>query len=280
MARPNSRDPKKHPAALLGQRLGRLRITAGLPTHEAAAKAFGYSRETITKVESGERTPTDQVFSTYLEKCNATPAQAESLREDLELARNAEPVVPEFAEPWLKIEPEATIIRAWGLNTIPSNSRSTTTRSRCSLSTVWTRIRPPRALHSVSSGRRSSTNPTPTRMTAILYEPLLNCLVGTATITAGELEHLLKMSDRPNVIIQVVRESGYFPGMDGQFQMASGRTIPDTLNMIAVRDQTINDPVVVEEASALFETIRSYALSAAESRTLIQEALQRWKNQQ
>jgi hypothetical protein len=30
----------------------------------------------------------------------------------------------------------------------------------------------------------------------------------------------------------------------------------------------------------LFEDIRSFALSAAESRALIQEAIQQWKNQQ
>lgn len=88
------------------------------------------------------------------------------------------------------------------------------------------------------------------------------------------------MLNRPNVIIQVVREAGYFPGFAGQFEIASGRAIPATLNMITVRVQTTNDPVVVDEAAASFEEIRGYARPVAESRALIQEALPEWKNQQ
>jgi transcriptional regulator with XRE-family HTH domain len=280
MARPNSRDPKKHPAALLGQRLGRLRIAAGFPTHEAAARAFGYSRETITKVESGERTPTDLVFNSYLEKCQATPDQAESLREDLELARNAEPVVPEFAEPWLNVEREATIIRSWALDVIPGQLQ--TYEYAFAMFVAGGLDEDEAAAKAAARVKRAAIldGPEATRLTAILYEPLLQCLVGTSEVTAAELEHLLEMSRRPNIIIQVVQQTGFFPGLNGQFEIASGRTIPDTLNVITIRDQTINDPVVVEEAIVLFESIRSYAVSAADSRALIQEAHQRWKNQQ
>jgi uncharacterized protein DUF5753 len=95
----------------------------------------------------------------------------------------------------------------------------------------------------------------------------------------AELEHLLEMSQKPNVIIQVVREPAYFPGHDGAFAIARGRTIPDTLNMVNIEDHTTTVPAVVDKAIELFEEVRSYALSAAESRALIQEALQRWKNQ-
>lgn len=280
MPRPNSRDPKQSPAALLGQRPRRLRQAAGFPSQEAGARAMGYAREVVTKAESGERVPTDQVFRKYLETFHATAGQAESLYEDLELARNlADPVIPEFAEPWLDVEPEAAIIRAWGLDMMPGQLQTYDYAHAMFLAGSMDEDKA--AARAAARVKRASIldGPEPTRLTAILYEPLLSRLVGIPGVMGGQLEHLLEMSQRPNVIIQVVREAGYFLGLRGQFQIASGRAIPDTLNMITIRDQTTNDPIVVDEAITLFEDIRGYALSAAESRTMIQEALQRWKNQ-
>ena len=125
MPRPNSRDPKQSPAALLGQRLRRLRQAAGFTSQEAGARAMGYAREVVTKAESGERVPTDQVFRTYLETFHATPGQAESLTEDLELARNlTDPVIPEFAEPWGDVEPEGAIHRAWARDGRPGRRQT------------------------------------------------------------------------------------------------------------------------------------------------------------
>ncbi|MCW2933594.1 MAG: hypothetical protein JWM19_4556, partial [Actinomycetia bacterium] len=40
------------------------------------------------------------------------------------------------------------------------------------------------------------------------------------------------------------------------------------------------DPIVVGKVIALFQEIHGYARSVAESRTLITEAIQRWKSQQ
>ena len=102
------------------------------------------------------------MFRKYLEAFRATPGQAESLAEGLELARNlTDPVIPQFAEPWLEVEPEAAII---------------------------------------------------------LYESLLRHQVGTPEIMAAELEHLLDMMNRPNVVIQVVREGAYFQGSRGSLK--------------------------------------------------------------
>ena len=97
---------------------------------------------------------------------------------------------------------------------------------------------------------------------------------------ARQLSHLLEMSRRPNLVIQVVRDTGYFPGRRGQFEIASGPGIIDTMVTWGVEDQTMDDPALVGKAAALFERIRGYALTIEESRSLIQEALQRWQSQQ
>lgn len=90
----------------------------------------------------------------------------------------------------------------------------------------------------------------------------------------------MEVSKRRNVIIQVVPDSGYFPGMAGAFQIASGPAIPDTVDMETVEDCVTDDRGVDGKVAALFEEIRSYALNAADSRALIQEAIRRWKSRQ
>ncbi len=95
--------------------------------------------------------------------------------------------------------------------------------------------------------------PEGTRMTAILYEPILHRLVGTFEIMEAQLARLLALADRPNIVVQVIREPAYFPGHNGQFEIARGRMIPDTLNMINIEDHTTTTPAVVDMAIALFE---------------------------
>jgi hypothetical protein len=121
----------------------------------------------------------------------------------------------------------------------------------------------------------------PTRLIAIIYEPLLHRRVGTPETMTAEMDHLLKLMEKPNAIIQVVQTSEeYFAGHDGQFQIASGPTIPGTMSQVGIQDHTTTTPAVVDRASMQFEVIRSYALSAPNSRALIQEALQQWKSKQ
>jgi hypothetical protein len=94
----------------------------------------------------------------------------------------------------------------------------------------------------------------------------------------GQLEDLLQLSQRRNVINQVIPDAGYFLGYEGQFQIASGPGILDTVE--TVEDHVSDDPATARKVAELFEEIRSYALNAAESRALIQEAVRRWSQQQ
>ena len=49
---------------------------------------------------------------------------------------------------------------------------------------------------------------------------------------------------------------------------------------MAVEDYVTDDQAVARKVVALFEEIRSYALNAHESQVRIQEALERWSQQQ
>lgn len=62
----------------------------------------------------------------------------------------------------------------------------------------------------------------PVQLWAVLDEAVLRRLVGGAAVTAEQLTHLVELSTRPNVDIQVLpAETGAHPGGDGSFQILS-----------------------------------------------------------
>jgi transcriptional regulator with XRE-family HTH domain len=280
MARPNARDPRKHPVAALGRALARLRRAAGFRTADALARKMGFARETIAKVESGERTPSDDVYAAWLQACRCSAELRANLDDQLELARNYELVIPKFAEPWLAVEAAADFIHVWALDVMPGLLQ--TYDYALGMFVTVGLDEDTAAKKAVARVKRQSIleGPEATRATFIIFEPILRRRVGTREVTAKQLTHLLQMMDCHNVVIQVVRDQGeYFAGFAAQFAIATGRQIPDTLNMITVEDQTTDKGSAVDTATALFERIRAYAEPMEESRAIIQEALKRWQSQ-
>jgi transcriptional regulator with XRE-family HTH domain len=275
------RDPRKDPKAALGEALRQLRVDAGYTQGAAAAKIVGYSEDSIQKAETGNQVPTDVLYEGLLPLYNVTPRERVILDVMRAHARHADPVVPEFAEPWLDAEKAAVVIHTWSLDTLPGLTQTYDYAHAMfikagldeDMAAARATARVKRA--AILDGKE------PTRLTAIIYEPLLYRRVGTSQIMVAEMEHLGALMDKPNVIIQLVRTSeDYFPGHDGEFAIARGRTISDTLNTVSIEDHTMTTQAVVDRASMLFEVIRSYALNVTDSRALIQEALQRWKSRQ
>ena len=86
--------------------------------------------------------------------------------------------------------------------------------------------------------RQAKVNgPDAAHITALIYESALHLLVGTPQTMATQLERLLELSRRRNLVIQVVPDTGsYFPGLDGPFAIASGPDIADTVDVVAVED--------------------------------------------
>jgi hypothetical protein len=71
--------------------------------------------------------------------------------------------------------------------------------------------------------------PNATRVTAMIDESVLYRVVGSPAVLLGQLNHLMELSKRPNVIIQVVCSPKYYHGQDVPFEIATGRAITATL---------------------------------------------------
>ena len=280
MPRSNSRDPETNPAALLGEQLRHMRLAAGFSTQPAFASRLGFGPDVVSKAETGAQPPSDDVFTRWLDICDATDRERQMLAALLKLARKAHGPIPEFIEKWLKAERIAEFLRLWALLLVPGLLQ--TRQYAHAMYTLG-------GLDEAEAAQQAAVRierqvildgPDPAHLTAIIYEPVLHHLVGTPDIMVAQLTHLLELSKRRNVVIQVVRDTGYFIGMEGAFQIASGDGMPDTMMMLAVEDQTTEDRTLTRKTLALFEEIRGYALNIEDSRALIMEAIERWKSRQ
>src|SRR6266567_4709103 len=284
-------EPEENPAAVrLGEELRQLRIAAGYPTIQAlAARIDGYGDSMLAKVEQGRRTASRQLFPAWLDACAIhietkalvlTDGYRHALTALWELALKREGPIPQFIELWLKREAAAAFLRLWALNVLPGLLQ---TYDYAHAMFTLSGVEEDEAAEKATARIQRQVileDSDATHVTAIIHESVLYCLVGTPEIMVKQLTRLLELSRRPNLVIQVVRDTGYFPGLRAQFEIASGPKITDTMVTLGVEDQTMDDPVLVGKAAALFERIRGYALTIEESRALIQEALERWKSQQ
>jgi transcriptional regulator with XRE-family HTH domain len=281
MPRPNNRDPEVDLAAALGEELKRVRLTAGFATQDALARAGGYAREAISKAETGAELPSESLYEKWLEACTVSQETRHFLDRMLATARRARSATPEFAKPWLMAERLAEFLLLWspvlvpGLLQILEYARDMFTHAGYSEAEATAKAEDRLRRQSILEG------PDPVHVTVVIHESVLYRRVGSPATMVAQLEHLLEASRLPNVIVQVVRGDEYFLGMEGQFEIASGDSIPDTLVMVvAVEDQNSQRKPMVRTAMKLFREIQSRALNTEDTRALIREALQQWQSRQ
>lgn len=280
MSVPQSLNPEEDLGAALGETLKELRLAAGFTTLEAAGSRLGYSKDSISKAETGAHVPTLEMLLLMLDLYLVPEIMRKSILRQHTLARKARGPIPQPIEKWFDNEAGAAFLRLWGLLVMPAQLQTRDYARAMFLAygkdedeaAEHTEIRIER--QAILDGRE------PPHVTAVVHERALYNLVGAPQIMIGELAHLVEMSRRRNVHVQVVRDAGCFVGTDGAFEIASGDDISDTLLVLAVQDHASDDRTLTRTVIAVFEEIRSYALNAEDSRVLIAEAIEFWKNQQ
>jgi transcriptional regulator with XRE-family HTH domain len=116
----------------------------------------------------------------------------------------------------------------------------------------------------------------------ILDEEALHRWIGGPRVMQQQLQHLLDMSERPNVSAQIVPFSaGAHPGLRGPFIfLRLDQTEEDLLFLESVSgDQLIrDDPEQIAEYAAHFERLRELALPHEQGNALIKELINRFHN--
>jgi hypothetical protein len=280
MPRNSSRSPDSDPAALLGMELARVRVEAGYLVQATLAAALGYERTVIGKAESGDRPPTDAVFTAWMDACGITGTERAMLERQLILARNSRGAVPGWFAWWIDAEKQADSVRIWcpllipGLLQIEEYVRAMYLLVGADEEEAQEKAAAQLERQAILKGDA------PVHLTVLIDETVLYRLVGTAATILNQLEHLLELSRRRNITIQIVRGTGGLLGMSGAFQIAAGAEIPYTLLRQGVEDQATDNRELVRMAAAVFEWVRGNALNVDESRTAIMEAIERWKREQ
>ena len=270
------RDPETSPPAFLGGELRRARVAAGFGSQDALAAKLGFDRTVVAKAETGERPPTDEVLAAWCEACHLDDALFGRL---VVLARRADGPVPTWFEDWLQAEGKAHTLRFWQPLIVPGLLQ-TAEYARALFLAAGADEAKADELVAVRLERQSVFDRAePPHAVTLLGESVLHRLIGSPAIMSDQLSHLGGMAERPNVQVQIVPSArGANAGLSGGFALASCDDAPDVLRMEAVEDVTEERRSLVRHANLVFDLVRGDALPREESRMLILEAAEQWKN--
>ncbi len=274
-------DLENTPRGKLIKHLRLARQKAGFTTLPPLARQMGVSPDLLSKIETGKYVPHLDTLNAWLDACNVSEELRGYITDFWVCARTTTAEgIKDFFEKYFQAEQRAAFLRMWGLLLIPGPLQ--TREYAQAMFRKWGMDDEEVAEQTGLRMKRHEKvdGPDAAHATALIYEPVLHFLVGTSDIMAGQLQHILELAERHNVVIQVVPVMEFIPGMEGQFDIASGPAISDTVDMIALEDHVTDNPDVAARALSVFETIRGYALNVAESRKLITEAIEKWKSQQ
>jgi hypothetical protein len=123
-------------------------------------------------------------------------------------------------------------------------------------------------------------DPPPPRVHAILDEQVLNRNVGGPAVMAGQLAHLAELAVMPRISIQVIPADTPHAGLLGAFVVAVTDQPPAIVYLDSALDgQVIESADVAETIDVVFRALQMEALTGSVSLTKIEEAAQRWKEQ-
>ena len=268
-------DPSAGPLDFFGAELRRARTSARL-SQEQLGQRLGYSGAQVGKVETGERSPSQD----FAEGCDRALDTGGLFLRIHQLARRWDGPHPQWFRDWLRVEQEATALRWWEPMLVPGLLQ-TADYARAIL-----RVGPDTTedmLEELVSARLERQaildRPKPPELWVLIDEMVLRRLIGSRKIMHDQLLHLADASCRPNVTVQVVpAEVGAHAGLLGAFIVAA---LDDGLSVLyaetAVEAQTIERSALVKKAALAYDRLRSEALPHRSSRDLIGKvAEERW----
>jgi transcriptional regulator with XRE-family HTH domain len=122
-------------------------------------------------------------------------------------------------------------------------------------------------------------DPPPPVVCALIDQSALNREIGGPAAMRDQLTHLVAMSRRPNITVQIIPNTGAHPGLLGAFTVADLGGSPGIVNLEDIADGRVTeDAATVSMVALRFHTLRGDALSKGASRDLIEGVIQeRWK---
>lgn len=266
----------------LGAELKQLREATG-QRREDAAKVLECDVSKIGKIERGERGIRPKELRELLEFYGASPDKADALAELARDARqrgwwvNYRDAVNTWFEDFVGLETEAAEIRSYQTELVPgvlqteAYARAVIQTSRFDLTEEQARLRVQVRLERQGIFNRDE----PPHMLFVLNEAVLRRSVGTPDVMLEQMNHLIEVSQRPRVTLQIVPFSaGAYAGMGTSFVLFRFRREP-VADVVYLEHQTgalyLDGPAHVQSYDLLFARLQASALAPAASRTILIE---------
>lgn len=268
----SSHDSRNELAVYLGEKLREAREEAGIASQELLARELGFHRSVIVKVETGSQ-PASKAVATLIQQrfpklCNGLLVVLSSI------ARKSSGPIPGWYADFLEREGVATSIRLYQPIIVPGVFQTGDYARE-----VYAGHRPGIAddeLDELVKARLERKGildkPDAPEIVAILDEAVLHRPVGSPKIMHDQIVHLIELSERPNILIQVVPAGvGAHAGLSCAFVIAGLEGEPDLLLTLGIADHTVKDAEEVRKAAVDFNLIRGEALSRGQSRDLMRK---------
>lgn len=266
------------PAALrilLGAQLRRLRQAKRVSLEEAG-NAIRASHSKISRLESGQVAFKDRDIVDLLTYYGVTD---EKVREELRsrAVRANSPgwwheyadVVPTWFEAYVSLEEAASEIRAYEVQFVPGLLQ-TADYARAVTMLTYSNPKEIRSRVSLRMMRQAILDrPDSPSLWVVLDEAVLRRPVGGRSVMRAQLKHLIQVSQRPNVTIQVIPfKVGGHAAAGGPFSLLrfAELDLPDVVYMEQLNSAVyLNKRDVVDRYLPVFERLRTDALDPADS---------------
>lgn len=263
-------------ARALGAELRKARQAAKLGVRELAAM-LETSHATISRWETGQRSPLPEDVSAYAAKVGAS---AEVRQQLIDLARDADgphwlsvgmPEQQRQLAGLLEVERTATRITTVSTLLIPGllqtgdYARAIMHAADVPAGEVDTRV-------AVRLGRREAiTGRNPAQLVAYLGESVLHAEIGGPEVMADQLDALLDTTKRPNIEIRIIpTRSDWHPGLDGPFSIAEASDRGPVVHLEnRISGLFLHEPDEVEVYQSAVDKVNKTAMSVEESIALI-----------
>jgi hypothetical protein len=242
-------------------------------SQDELAQKVSYSPSLVAMVETSRRIPSED----FTVRCDDALDTGGLLRRLLDLVGRES--MPGWFRPWLEIEQEAVALRSYhpslvdGLLQTPEYIRAVL-HADASLTDEEV------SQSVVSRLERQSiiTGEDPPMFIAVIDECVLRRPVGGPEVMAGQCLHLVELSNRPRMLLQVIPIStGMHSGLDGAFVIATFEGAGEVVYLDGQRGQVIERTEDVEVVKRSWESLRSEALPRKQSVDLIMEVAETWK---
>jgi len=272
MARPpNEPNPSDGPLELFATEHRRYRKRSGL-TQAALADQLNYTPQFVGMIEVAERTPSRQYVDGADRILNADGGLINCW---LLLTRLH---IPKWFGPFMDVEAQATAMHEWEWAFIPGLLQ-TAAYATALIKAGRPHISDEKVEHEVDVRMHRQEllhRPAPPMLWTVIDEYAFRRVVGGPGVMRAQLDHLLKMAELPNVVVQILPfDAGPHPGQIGAFKILE---LDDQPGVVWVEGPDeghfIDREDQVAECIRRYDHLRAMALSPAASRKMITAPLE------